>query len=160
MSITQAMTASFEAQMLLAVHDFRPSAQTGASIFYLALYSASATIDANTAAYTSSNEVTGTGYVAGGNALTNLGVTTVPGTVSGGSSYLDFADLTFSNVTVTARGALVYNSTPKAHDNADAVLTNPSIFTLDFGSDKSATGGNMTIQFPLPTSTTAILRFA
>jgi hypothetical protein len=110
MSITQAMTASFEAQMLLAVHDFRPSAQTGASIFYLALYSASATIDANTAAYTSSNEVTGTGYVAGGNALTNLGVTTVPGTVSGGSSYLDFADLTFSNVTVTARAR--WSTTP------------------------------------------------
>lgn len=160
MSIAQAMTASFRAESLLAVHDFRPTGQTGACVFKMALYSASASLDANTAAYTSSGEVTGTNYVAGGNALTNLGVTTVSGTSAGGTGYTDFSDLTFANVTLTARGALCYNSTPKANNNADAALTNPSCFVLDFGSDKTSTGGNFTIIFPLPGATTAILRFA
>ena len=75
MAITQAMTTSFKAQLLLAVHDFRPSADTGADVFKLALYTSAATLDANTTTYSASNEASGSNYTAGGLALTNTGVT-------------------------------------------------------------------------------------
>lgn len=157
MSITQAMCTSFKAETLLAVHDFRP---TGGDIFKLALYSATANIDANTTAYTATGEVTGTNYTAGGAALTNLGVTTSTGTPSAGTGFTDFSDLTFTNVTLTARGALIYNSTPSANSNAGAPLTNPAVCVLDFGSDKTTTAGDFTIIFPAATSSTAIIRIA
>jgi len=160
MAITQVMTSSFKAQVLLSVHDFRPSAQSGASIFKVALYTSTASLDADTTAYTATNEVTGTGYVAGGVALTNLGVTTSSLTSSTGVGWLNFSDATWGSSTITARGALIYNSTPKANNNSDAVLTNPSVAVLDFGSDKSSTGGSFTIIFPTPDYTNAILRIA
>lgn len=160
MAITQCMTTSFKAQLFLAVNDFRPSADTGASIFKVALYTSLATLDANTASYLIAGETTGTGYTAGGMALTNLGVTASNVSSSNGVGWLDFADATFSGVTVTARGALIYNSTPKANSNANTTLTNVSVCNLDFGSDKSATGGVFTIQFPTPDYSNAILRIA
>jgi len=160
MALVQIMTSSFKAQILLAVHDFRPSAQSGASIFKMALYTSSASLDAFTTAYTSSNEVVGTGYTAGGIILTNLGVTTSSLTSTTGVGWLNFSDATWTTSTITARGALIYNSTPKSHDNSDAVLTNPSVAVLDFGSDKSSTGGNFTVNMPASAYTTAILRVA
>jgi hypothetical protein len=160
MAITQAMCTSFKAQLMLAVHDFRPSAQAGASIFKLALYTSSASIDANTTAYTSSNEVTGTNYTAGGAALTNLGVTTANSNASSGVGFTDFSDVTFSNSTITARGALIYNTTPKAYDNAGATLTNAAVCVLDFGSDKVSSAGDFSILFPAATNTSAIIRIA
>lgn len=160
MAIIQVMTSSFKAQALLGVHDFRPSAQSGASIFKIALYTSLASLDANTTAYTSSNEVVASGYTAGGLVLTNLGVTTSSLTTTTGVGWVDFSDPTWAASTITARGALIYNSTPKANDNADAALTNPSVAVLDFGSDKSSTGGNFTVILPAPAYSTAILQFA
>lgn len=147
MAITQAMTTSFKAQLMLAVHDFRPSADTGADVFKLALYSSTASLDANTTTYTSSDEVSssGTNYTAGGGALTNLGATAVNTNASAGTGFVDFGDLTFANATITARGALIYNTTPSANSNANTALTNASVAVLDFGSDKTATNGDFKI---------------
>ena len=157
MPITQAMCTSFKAELMLAVHDFRV---TGGDTFKLALYTSSATIDANTTTYTTSNEVTGTNYTAGGGTLTRLGVVTSNNTASTGVGFTDFSDLTFANATITARGALIYNTTPSANSNANTTLTNAAVCSLDFGSDKTSTDGDFTIIFPTATNTTAIIRIA
>ena len=157
MAITQAMCTSFKAEIMLAVHDFRP---TGGDTFKLALYTSSASIDANTTAYSATNEVSGTNYTAGGGTLTNLGVVTSNNTASTGTGYTDFSDLTFANATITARGALIYNSTPSANSNANTTLTNAAVCVLDFGSDKTSTAGDFSIIFPAATNTTAIIRIA
>lgn len=157
MALTQSMTTSFKAELLLAVHDFRPSS---GDTFKLALYTSSASLDANTTAYTSSGEATGTNYTAGGAALTNLGVVTSNNSATAGTGYTDFNDLTFSNVTITARGALIYNSTPSANSNANTTLTNASVAVLDFGADKTSSTGDFTIVFPTATNTTAIIRIS
>lgn len=157
MAITQAMCTSFKAELMLAVHDFR--ATTG-DTFKIALYTSSATIDANTTAYSSSNEVTGTNYTAGGNSLTNLGVVTSNNSASTGTGFTDFSDTTWSNATITARGALIYNSTPSANSNANTTLTNAAVCALDFGSDKTSTAGDFTIIFPTASNTAAIIRIA
>lgn len=162
MAITQAMTTSFKAQLLLGVHDFRPSADTGADVFKLALYTSSASLDANTTAYSSSNEVSssGTNYTAGGNTLVNLGVTATNTNAETGVGFTDFSDTTWSNATITARGALIYNTTPSANSNANTSLTNAAVAVLDFGSDKTATNGDFTIIFPTGDATNAIIRIA
>lgn len=160
MAITQSMCTSFKAEILLGVHDFRPTADTGADTFKLALYTSTATIDANTTAYTATNEVTGTNYTAGGGSLTNLGVVTSNTSTSAGTGYTDFSDLTFTNATITARGALIYNTTPSAKSNANTTLTNAAVAVLDFGSDKTSTAGDFTIIFPTASNTTAIIRIA
>ena len=162
MAITQAMCSSFKAELMLGVHDFRPSAQSGADVFDLALYTSSASLDANTTAYTASGEVSssGTNYTAGGSALTNIGVGTTATNATAGTGFVDFADLTFSNVTLTARGALIYNTTPSARDNANSALTNAAVCVLDFGGDKTATAGDFTIIFPTFDATSAIIRIA
>ena len=157
MPITQAMCTSFKAELMLAVHDFRA---TGGDTFKLALYTSSASIDANTTAYTTSNEVTGTNYTAGGGTLTRLGVVTSNNNASTGVGFTDFSDLTFANATITARGALIYNNTPSANSNANTTLTNAAVCALDFGSDKTSTDGDFTIVFPTATNTTAIIRIA
>jgi hypothetical protein len=155
-AITQAMTTSFKAEILLGVHDFR----VGGDTFKLALYTSSASLDANTTAYSSSNEVTGTNYTAGGGTLTNLGVVTSNNTASTGVGFTDFSDLTFTNATITARGALIYNNTPSANSNANTTLTNAAVAVLDFGSDKTATDGDFTIVFPTASNSAAIIRIA
>jgi len=144
MAITQAMATSFKVGILDGVFDFG----TGTSqVFKIALYTASATLDATTTAYTTSNEVTGTGYTAGGNTLV---VSQVP-TSTGTTAFLDFADSTWSSATITARGALIYlaNGT-----------TNPAVCVLDFGSDKTSTNGNFTVIFPAADASNAIIRIA
>jgi len=158
MAITQAMCTSFKAQLLLGVHDFRPSAQSGADTFKLALYTSSASLDANTTAYTSSGE--SSGVTAGGASLTNTGVGTTNTNSTAGTGFTDFSDLTFSNVTTTARGALIYNSTPSANDNSNSALTNAAVCVLDFGGDKTSTAGDFTIIFPTFDATSAIIRIA
>ncbi len=157
MALTQAMCSSFKAELMLAVHDFRA---VGGDTFKVALYSSSATLNANTTAYTTSGEVTGTNYTAGGIGLVNLGVETYNNTTSSGVGFTDFTDATFPNVSLTARGALIYNSTPSGTANNGAVLTNAAVAVLDFGSDKTATDGDFTIMFPAATSTSAIIRIA
>lgn len=155
MAITQAMCTSFKAELMLCVHDFR---NTGGDTFKLAMYTSSATIDANTTAYSSTNEVIGTNYTAGGGTLVNGGVTASNTSASAGTGYTTFSNLTFTNATVTARGALIYNTTPSANGTANTTLTNAAVAVLDFGSDKTSTAGDFTIIFPTASNTTAILR--
>tara|TARA_R100001015_G_C4577793_1_gene134782 strand:- start:333 stop:761 length:429 start_codon:yes stop_codon:yes gene_type:complete len=142
MAITQAMCTSFKKELLEAKHNFLAS---GGNSFKLALYTSSATINASTTAYTSSNEVSGTGYSATGAALTNINPSS--GSTTG---FTDFANLTFSTVTITARGALIYNDT-----NSDR-----AVCALDFGGDKTATAGDFTITFPTADASNAIIRIA
>jgi hypothetical protein len=158
MAITQAMCTSFKAELLLGAHDFRPSAQAGADTFKLALYTSSASLDANTTTYTGSDEATG--VTAGGLALTNIGVGTTNTNATAGTGFTDFADLTFTNVTTTARGALIYNTTPSTNDNANVALTNAAVCVLDFGGDKTSTAGDFTIIFPAFDASSAIIRIA
>jgi hypothetical protein len=161
MAITQSMCTSFKAELMLGVHDFRTNA-TGGDTFKLALYTSSATLDANTTAYTSSDEVssTGTNYTAGGQDLANEGVAATNINANTGTGFTDFADETFANATITARGALIYNSTPSANSNANTTLTNAAVCVLDFGSDKTSTDGDFTVIFPTADASNAIIRIA
>jgi len=157
MAITQAMCTSFKAELMLAVHDFRDAS---GDTFKLALYTSSASIDANTTAYTASGESSGSNYSAGGQALTNAGVTATNTNANAGTGFTDFDDETFSNVTVTARGALIYNSTPSANGTANTALTNAAVCVLDFGADKTSTDGDFTVIFPTADASNAIIRIA
>ena len=150
MPITQAFCTSFKTQLFQAAHDFRTSG-AGGDMFKVALYTNSANLDATTTAYTTTGEVVGTGYVASGNTLTNVAPTS-----SGTTAFVDFADTTWSAATITARGALIYNTTP----TSGLGLANPSCVVLDFGSDKTSTDGDFTIVFPAATSANAIIRIA
>tara|TARA_R110000787_G_scaffold36714_7_gene93582 strand:+ start:13615 stop:14097 length:483 start_codon:yes stop_codon:yes gene_type:complete len=158
MAITQALCSSFKAEILLGVHDLRPTGDTGADTFKIALFTSTATINANSTAYAATNEVTGTNYTAGGNTLTNLGVVTVNETASDGTGYTDFTDTTWANSTITARGAMIYNSTPSTNSNADVALVNAAVAVLDFGTDQSSSSGDFTIVFPTAANTSAIIR--
>jgi hypothetical protein len=142
MAISQAMCTSFKVELLTATHDFTNS--TG-DTFKIALYTSSASLDASTTAYSATNEVSGTGYTAGGNTLTN-----VTPTSSGTTAFTDFADTTWSTATITANGALIYNSSKS--DAAVAVLA--------FGGDKTSTAGDFTIVFPTADASNAIIRLA
>lgn len=143
MAITQAVCNTFKSEISGAVHDFDSGS---GQVFKLALYSSAATLDANTTVYSSSNEVSNTGqYSAGGGVLTSQQVS-----LDGSVAIIDFADLSFTGVTLTARGALIYNTS----------ASNKSVCVLDFGADKTATSGTFTIQFPAFTSAAAILRIA
>tara|TARA_R110001592_G_scaffold118901_1_gene321531 strand:- start:1733 stop:2164 length:432 start_codon:yes stop_codon:yes gene_type:complete len=143
MAISQAMATSFKVQILGGDFDF----SSGTSqVFKLALYTSSATLGATTTAYATTNEVSGTGYTAGGGTLV---ISAVPAS-SGTTAFLDFADLTFSTATITARGALIYK----------VGSGNPAIAVLDFGSDKTSTAGDFTIVFPAADASNAIIRIA
>jgi hypothetical protein len=144
MAITQAMVTSFKVGVLDGTFDFSSgTSQT----FKIALYTSSATLDATTTAYSVTNEVSGTGYSAGGETLV---IATNP-TSSSTTAYLDFDDVTWSTATITARGALIYL--------ADGG-TNPAVAVLDFGSDKTSTAGDFTIVFPAADASNAIIRIA
>lgn len=148
MAITQAMCTSFKVELLNGIHAFGTTVVRGATTadtFEIALFTSSATLGATTTAYSTSNEVTGTGYSAGGNTLT-----TVAPTSSGTTAFLDFNDTTWSTATITARGALIYNGTQS--DKAVAVI--------DFGADKTSTAGDFTIVFPTADASNAIIRIA
>ena len=149
MAITQAMATSFKVEILTAYHNFGTTvtrAGTGADTFKIALFTSAATLSAATTTYSTTNEVSGTGYTAGGNTLT---ISQAP-TSTSTTAWLDFADSTWSAATITANGALIYNSTQ----------SNKAVAVLAFGGDKTSTAGNFTIQFPAAASTTAILRIA
>lgn len=143
------MCTSFKQQILQAAHDF--TASTG-DIFKLAMYDNSASFTAATTAYTSTNEVPNSGtYSSGGGALTNVTPTT-----SGTTAFTDFADLSFTSATITAYGALIYNTTP----TSGLGLTNPTVCVLDFGGAKTSTAGTFTIVFPTADASNAIIRIA
>jgi hypothetical protein len=143
MAITQAICNSFKQQLLEGAHDLR----NGQDTINIALYQSSATLDSTTTAYTATGEASGTGYSAGGQGLANVNPT-----LSGSTAVADFADEVFSGVTITVRGALIYNTTP-TH-----TYTNPAIVVLDFGTDISAISGDLTIQFPTADASNAIIR--
>jgi hypothetical protein len=142
MAISQAMCTSFKKELMTATHNFT----TGANSFKLALYTSSASLGAATTAYSTTAEASGTNYTAGGAALTNVTPTT-----SGTTAFTDFADLTFSNATVTANGAVIYN---------DTAAGDPAVVVLAFGADKTSTAGDFTIQFPTADASNAIIRIA
>ena len=138
------MCTSFKQELMVGTHDF--TASTG-NTFKLALYDNNASFDASTTAYTATNEVSNSGtYSAGGGTLTNVTPTT-----SGTTALTDFADITFTSATITARGALIYN---------DTAAGDPSVIVLDFGSDKSSTSGDFQIVFPTADASNAIIRIA
>lgn len=137
--ISQALCSSFKQQILLGEHDL------DTDVLKIALYTSLATLSAATTAYTTSDEVVGTGYTAGGNTLTGATVS-----LTGTTAFVDFSDTSWTTATITARGALIYNSSK----------SNKAIAVLDFGSDKTSTAGTFTIQFPANDASNAIVRIA
>ena len=143
LSIDQAVCNSFKSQLLGGAHDFDSGS---GQVFKLALYQSNAVLNATTTIYSASNEVANTGtYVAGGGLLASQTVS-----LDNATAIIDFADLSFTGVTLTARGAVIYNTS----------ASSKSVCVLDFGADKTATSGTFTIQFPAFTSAAAILRIA
>ena len=143
MAISQAMCTSFKKELLEGVHNFKNS---GGSTFQIALYTSSASLGAATTAYTTSNEVSGTGYTAKGNTLTRVDPTT-----SSTTSYTDFSDTSWSTATITARGAMIFN---------DSASGDPAVAILDFGGDKTSTAGSFSISMPTADSSNSIIRIA
>lgn len=142
MAITQALCTSFKVECLIGTHNFT---NTTGDVFKIALFTSSATFSAATTAYAATNEVVGTGYTAGGATLTN-----VTPTSSGTTAFVDFSDVTWSTATITARGALIYNSSK----------SNKAVAVLDFGSDKTSTAADFVVTFPAADATNAIVRLA
>ena len=139
MAISQAMCSSYKEQLLGAVHDM------DTDVFYIALYTSSATLSAATTIYSTSNEVVATGYTAGGNILSGAAIT-----LSGTTAFVDFNNTTWTTATITARGALIYNSSK----------SNKAVAVLDFGGDKSSTAGDFTVIMPTPDAANALIRIA
>ena len=139
MAITQAMCSSFKSQVLLGEHDM------DTDVIKIALFTSAATLGAATTAYATTNEVVGTGYTAGGNTLAGAAVT-----LDGTTAIVDFTDTSWTTATITARGALIYNSSK----------SNKAIAVLDFGADKTSTAGTFTVVFPAATAAAAIVRIA
>ena len=148
MSIVQTSTTSFKTELLQAVHNFGP---TSADTFKIALYTAAADLNATTTVYSTANEVVGTGYTAGGNTLVISTSPTADNNSYGiPTAYISFANTTWSTASFTARAALIYNSSQG----------NKSVAILDFGSDKTVSGTDFTVQFPTATSNSAIVRIS
>lgn len=137
MAITQGMCSSFKREILLGEHDL------DTDVIKLALYTSSANLNETTTVYSTSSEVVAGGYVAGGNVLTGAAVT-----LDGEVAVVTFANSTWSSSSIVARGALIYN----------ASKSDKTIAVLDFGSDKTPTGGVFTVTFPAATATSAVLR--
>ena len=143
MAITSAICNSFKTEILTGVHNFTASS---GDTFNLALYTSSATLNKSTTAYTTSNEVSGSGYTAKGNALTS-----VTPALSTDTAVCDFADTSFTSASFTARGCLIFN---------DSATGDPAVCAIDFGADKTVTSGTFTIQFPTADASNAIIRIA
>ena len=156
MAITQALCTSFKQEILQGIHNFTNGSGGGTTTstgtgntFKIALFTSSASLGAGTTAYADSNQVSGTGYSSGGNTLTNVTPTT-----SSTTALTDFADTTWSSSTITARGALIYNSSTTAGS------ANRAVAVVDFGSDKTTSAGDFTITFPTADASSAIIRIA
>jgi len=140
MSIVQAVCTSFKKELFTGTHNF--TADTG-DTFKMALYTSDASLGASTTAYTTTEEVVGTGYTAGGTTLTNI----TPSS-SGTTAYIDFDNATWPSSTITARGALIYNSSQ----------SNKAVAVIDFGTDKASSSSTFTVSFPVADSSTAIIK--
>ena len=149
MAISQAVCNTFKRDLLKGFHDFA----SGGSTFKLALFTSSASLGASTEDYSTSNETSGTGYTAGGVALTGQSVT---GSTSATTAYVDWsADAAWTSASFTANGAMIYNTTTDGGSS-----TTDAVCILAFGGDFTATAGTFTVQFPAPGTSTAILRLA
>ena len=148
MAIAQTATTSFKVELLQAVHNFGP---TSADTYKVALFTAAANLGPTTTVYSTTNEVVGTGYTAGGNTLT-ISVSPTSGNNSSSvpTAYISFANSTWTNASFTCRGALIYNSSQG----------NKSVAVLDFGSDKTVTNDTFQIAFPTPDANNAIVRIS
>lgn len=146
MSILQTTTTSFKVQLLQGVHNF------SANTFKIALYTAAANLNADTTVYSTTNEITGTGYTAGGNTLVVLPGMPQYGTTTNGLpvAYVSFYGTTWSQASFTTRAALIYNTSQ----------SNASVAVLDFGADKTVSGTTFTIVFPTAAANSAIIRVA
>ena len=152
MAITSAICSSFKQELLEGKHDFQTSGSGGHS-FKIALYTSSASLGAATTAYSTSNEISntsGSAYSAGGAALTNTGVG-----LTSTTAFTDFSDVQYTSASFTANGALIYNTTTDGGSG-----TTNAVAVIAFGSDKTATNGTFTIQFPANDSSNAIIRLA
>lgn len=139
MAISQALCTSFKSDILSGTHG-------SADVYKIALYTSSATMDATTTAYSATNEVSGTGYTAGGATLSGFSVTT-----SGTTAILDWTtDPSWANATITARGALIYNSSK----------SNKAVYVIDFGADKTSTSGTFTVVLPTPDAVSGLIRIS
>ena len=143
MAITSAICNSFKQEILQGEHNFTASS---GDTFNLALYTSSASLGAGTTAYTTSNEVSGSGYTAKGNALTS-----VTPALDSSTAVCDFADTSFTSASFTARGCLIFN---------DSHSSDAAVCAIDFGADKTVTSGTFTIQFPTADASSAIIRIA
>ena len=137
MAISQAMVTSFKVELFGGIQDL------DTDTIKIALFTSAATLNAATTAYSTTNEVVGTGYVAGGNTLAGATISS-----SGTTAFVDFSDTTWTSATITARGALIYNSSK----------ANRAIAVLDFGSDKTSTAGDFTVQMPVADASNALIR--
>jgi hypothetical protein len=163
------MCTSFKRQILVGTHNMRPTTSNG-DTFKIALYTSTGTYDANTTVYSSTNEVTGTNYTAGGNTLSGNNVSSTALTTSTGVGFATFANTTWATSTITARGALIYNSTGLGRaatstnndwiGSTNVTTTNAAVCVLDFGSDKTSTAGDFTINFPTFDNANSIIRIA
>jgi len=140
MAITQAFANSFKTELFTATHDFTNS--TG-HVFKLALYTSSATLSKSTTAYSATNEASGTGYSAGGATATQ-----VTPTLSGDTALVDFGDVTWASSSISAAGALLYNSS----------ASNAAVVVLDFGTTITTSSQTFTVTMPAATSSQAIVR--
>jgi len=149
MSIQQTATTSFKVQLLQAVHNFGP---TSANTFKVALYTGAANIGATTTAYSTSGEVVGTGYTAGGNTLViSTSPTSGNNTAGVPTAYVSFNNSSWTGASFTCRGALIYNYSVSGY---------PSVAVLDFGSDKTVNNDTFQIIFPTPDANSAIVRIS
>lgn len=137
MAITSAVCNSFKQELFGGIHDI------DTDVIKMALYTSAATLGASTTSYTTSNEVVGVGYVAGGNTLTGATIS-----LDGSVAIVDFSDTTWSSATITARGAMIYNSSK----------SNKAIAVIDFGADKTSTNGSFVVQMPVADASNAIVR--
>ena len=147
MAITSALCTSFKKELLERKHDFNASS---GHTFKIALYTSAANLGAATTNYSTSNEVVGTGYTAGGVTLTNIDPTS-----SGTTAFVDFADATWPSATITAAGALIYNTTTDGGSS-----TTNAVAVISFGGDKTSTNGDFVVQFPVADASNAIIRLA
>jgi hypothetical protein len=137
MAITQAIPDSFKTDIFTGVH-------TSSDVYKMALYASSATMDKTTTAYSATNEVVGTGYTAGGTTMSGFAVT-----LSGDTAVMDWTtDPSWTTATITARGALIYNSSK----------SNKAVLVIDFSADKTSTAGTFTVQLPTPDATNGLIR--
>ena len=165
---SSAICGTFKREILAGIHFFTQHTRTGSSAisadtFKIAMFTNSASIDADTTGYTTSNEVSGTGYSAGGAALGSVTLGLSDNSSSVPTAFLDFADTTFSSSTISsARGALIYNRTLSSAGTGATTnhAADPAVAVLNFGGDKSSSAGDFTIQYPANDANNAIIRIS